>query len=147
MSVKSDVNRNIKYCKFFNYSNRRAKKRHSSAKLLGRGAFPRYIRADYVPSFFAERSKKNFVPVYFLNGLLIKFYNSEHGLFKWDCPTCYRKEAKTNRTVQTDHLSHTISFLFDSSRALGITGETVDFIAIYREEPLLSNTRIFNMLK
>ena len=30
------------------------------------------------------------------------------------------QQAKTNRPVQTDRLSHTTSFLSDSSRALGI---------------------------
>ena len=43
---------------------------------------------------------------------LIKIYNWNQGI-----ASC-RQHAKTNKPVQNDHLSHTISFLFDSSRTL-----------------------------
>ena len=62
----------------------------------------------------------DFERIYFLNGTLIKFYNSEHGLLNRDDLPCCRKQDKTNRPVQTDHFSHTIKFLFDLPRILCI---------------------------
>ena len=62
----------------------------------------------------------DFELTYFLNSHLTKLYNSDHGLLNRDNLACSRKQSKTNKPVQANHLSLRIRFLFDSSRALYI---------------------------
>ena len=54
------------------------------------------------------------------------------------------------RPVQNDHMSHTVTSLFEVHQkhfASYWSGETVNFIFIYGESPLLSKKAKFNVLR
>ena len=74
----------------------------------------------------------------FLNGPLIKFYNSDSDLINWDGLAYCREQVKTNKPVLTDHISHTISscLIHQEHFASYWLGETLDFVCILKEEPL-----------
>ena len=60
----------------------------------------------------------NLKHTYFLNGPLINFKNQT---ITYLIEMASQQQAKINRLVQTDHYFLTISFLFDSSKAICIT--------------------------